>query len=104
MPKVDFTVPHSLPREEATARLLAGVPKLRGKLPPGGTVDARRVGEDGMVLDIGLMGQQVTVDSRLTDTSVDGQVRIPAMMALMKGQIADMVTDAITRMLAKPAA
>ena len=99
---VPFSVPHDLPKEEAAARLLAGVPKLESKLPPGGTVEARRVGDDGMLLEISLMGQHVAVDSLLTDSAVEGQVKIPAMMALMKFQIVGMVTDSVSRMLAKP--
>ena len=42
MPATTFTVPHDLTREEAAARLLAGVPKLESLIPGGGSVKAER--------------------------------------------------------------
>lgn len=104
MPKVPFSVPHNLPVPEAAARLLAGVPKLERALPPGGTVTAEQIGADGMRLDIGVMGQTITVDSHLTDDAVQGTVAVPMMMTMMKGQILQIVESSVAKMLAKGAA
>ncbi|KQI67513.1 Putative polyhydroxyalkanoic acid system protein (PHA_gran_rgn) [Loktanella sp. DSM 29012] len=103
MPSVDFNVPHALPKEDAAARLLAGIPKLEKAIPGGGDVQAERVGDDGMILSIKAMGQTITVDSVLSDSAVSGQVKVPLMLAMMQTQIRDMVQDSVTRMLAKPA-
>lgn len=103
MPSIDFTVPHALSKEDAAARLLAGIPKLEKAIPGGGDVTAERVGDDGMILSIKAMGQTITVDSVLTDTAVGGQVNVPLILAMMQNQIRDMVQDSVSRMLAKPA-
>lgn len=101
MAKVPFRVTHTLTQQAASDRLLAGIPKLEKALPGGGTVVASRHGDDRMRLDIGLMGQTIVVDAVLTPEDVSGTVAVPMMLAMMKGQISDMVEDAITRMLAK---
>ncbi|SEN17556.1 Putative polyhydroxyalkanoic acid system protein (PHA_gran_rgn) [Loktanella fryxellensis] len=102
MPKVAFHVPHTLPVEDAAARLLAGIPKLEKAIPGGGTVEAERIGDDGMQLCIGIMGQTIVVDSTLTADSVAGTVDVPLVLTMMKGQIAQMVETAVARMLSKP--
>ncbi len=104
MPHVPFSVPHSLPVPEAAARLLAGVPKLEKALPPGGHVTAEQIGDDGMRLDIGVMGQTIVVDSQLTPEAVQGTIAVPMMLTMMKGQIVQMVESSVAKMLAKGAA
>lgn len=99
MPRIPFSVTHSLPIDVAAQRLLAGVPKLEKAIPGGGKVEATQIGEDGMLLRIGVMGQTITVDSILTADAVGGTVEIPLVLAMMKGQISQMVEGAITRML-----
>ncbi len=101
MAKVPFSVTHALPVEIAATRLLAGVPKLEKAIPGGGSVVPTRVGDDGMRLEIGAMGQTITVNAVLTTESVTGTVDIPLMLTMMKSQIADMVETSVARMLAK---
>ncbi|WP_394152182.1 hypothetical protein [Loktanella salsilacus] len=99
MPRIPFSVPHTMPVEVAAQRLLNGVPKLEKAIPGGGKVDATRIGEDGMLLRIGVMGQTIVVDAILTADAVGGTVEIPMVLAMMKGQVSQMVEGAITRML-----
>ena len=102
MSEPDFTVRHDLSREEAAARLLAGIPKLEQKIPGGAKVEADQQGEDRMLLTIHAMGQVIRIDSRLEEAAVTGDVTVPLMMKMMKGQIVSVVEDAVSRMLAKP--
>ena len=99
MPTVPFRVSHDLSRAEAADRLMAGVPKLEQAIPGGASVDATRVGEDGMTLRITAMGQVITVESVLTDDAVSGTVGLPLTLTLMKTQIAQMVEQSVARML-----
>ena len=104
MAEPDFTVSHDLSREEAAARLLAGIPKLEEKIPGGAKVSAEQEGEHRMNLTIVAMGQTIRIASRLEEAAVTGDVKVPMMMAMMKGQIVGVVEDAVARMLAKPVA
>ena len=75
------------------------MPKLENATPGGGQIEAPQIGEDGMLLRIGVMGQTISVDAVLTSDAVGGTVEIPLVLAVMKGQISQMVEGAITRML-----
>jgi hypothetical protein len=44
------------------------------------------------------------VDGAVTGSEVRGETKVPMMLSMMAGQIRDMVTESISRMLAKPAA
>jgi hypothetical protein len=99
MPRIPFSVAHSLPVEVAAERLLAGVPKLEKAIPGGGQIEATQIGEDGMLLRIGVMGQTIIVVSVLTSDAVGRTVEIPLVLAVMKGQISQLVEGAIAKML-----
>ncbi|MGR3453121.1 polyhydroxyalkanoic acid system family protein [Pseudooceanicola sp.] len=104
MAKVEFAVPHDLDAAEARRRIEAGLPKLQAAIPGNAEVEAEWQGAERMVLTIRVMGQTVTVDGEVTETEVLGVTKVPMMMSMMAGQIGDMVTESITRMLAKPVA
>lgn len=75
------------------------MPKLENATPGGGQIEAPQIGEDGMLLRIGVMGQTISVDAVLTSDAVGGTVEIPLVLAVMKGQIFQMVEGAITKMV-----
>ncbi|WP_375691305.1 polyhydroxyalkanoic acid system family protein [Pseudooceanicola sp. LIPI14-2-Ac024] len=104
MAKIDFTVPHALALDEVRARIAAGIPKLREKIPGGAEVEADWQPENRLVLSIKAMGQTITVDGELAETEVRGVTSVPMMLSMMAGQIGEMVQDSIARMLAKPVA
>jgi hypothetical protein len=59
MATIPFDVPHSLGRDEARARIQAGLPKLAEHIPGGGTVSDHWTGTDALTLTIIAMGQSV---------------------------------------------
>jgi len=103
MASLDFAVPHDLDRAEARRRIEAGLPKLEAAIPGNAEVAAEWQAEDRMHLTIRVMGQTITVDGELTGTEVRGMTAVPMMLSMMAGQIGEMVSDSIRRMLAKPA-
>jgi putative polyhydroxyalkanoate system protein len=103
MANIPFDIPHALGREEARRRIEAGLPKLAQHIPGGGTVDATWQGEDALTLGIVAMGQKVAVDMAIGDADVRGTVKVPMMLAMMSGPIAEFVKTSAEKMLAKPA-
>jgi hypothetical protein len=75
------------------------VPKLEKAIPGGGQIEAPQIGEDGMLLRIGVMGQTITGDAVLTFDAVGGTVEALLVLAVMKGQISQMVEGTIAKML-----
>jgi len=104
MARIDFTVPHDLDQPEARRRIEAGLPKLEAAIPGGAEVTSDWQDQERMVLTIRVMGQTIVVDGAVTGSEVRGETRVPMMLSMMAGQIRDMVTESISRMLAKPAA
>ncbi|MCU6454707.1 polyhydroxyalkanoic acid system family protein [Sphingomonas sp. A2-49] len=103
MATIPFDIPHDLGRDEARRRIEAGLPKLAQHIPGGGTVDADWTGPDTLALAIVAMGQRVAVDMTVAAASVAGTVRVPMMLAMMSGPIADFVRTSAEKMLARPA-
>ncbi len=103
MATIPFDIPHTLGQDEARRRIEAGLPRLAAHIPGGGTVDADWTGPDTLVLGIVAMGQKVAVDMRIGAANVDGRVKVPVMLAMMSGPIADFVKTSAEKMLAKPA-
>ncbi|MEG3163614.1 polyhydroxyalkanoic acid system family protein [Sphingomonas sp. PB2P19] len=98
-----FDIPHDLGAQEARRRIEAGLPKLAAHIPGGGTVVPRWLGEDRLALAIKAMGQTITADLDIGETSVGGIVKIPMMLAMMAGPIGEFVKTSAEKMLAKPA-
>ncbi|EZP51506.1 MULTISPECIES: polyhydroxyalkanoic acid system family protein [Sphingomonas] len=101
MAAIPFDIAHDLGRDEARRRIAAGLPKLARHIPGGGTVDADWTGPDTLALAIVAMGQKVAVDMTVGDADVRGTVRVPMMLAMMSGPIADFVKTSAEKMLAK---
>jgi hypothetical protein len=75
------------------------VPKLEKAIPGGGQIEAPQIGEDGMLLRIGVMGPTITGYAVLTSDAVGGTVEALLVLAVMKGQISQMVEGIIAKML-----
>ena len=103
MANIPFDIPHDLGKNEARRRVEAGLPKLAKHIPGGGTVDAEWTGADTLALAIVAMGQKVEVDMQVGDANLAGTVKVPMMLAMMSGPIADFVRTSAEKMLAKPA-
>ena len=103
MATIPFDIPHDLGRDEARRRIEAGLPKLAQHIPGGGTVDADWTGPYALALAIVAMGQKVAVDMTVDAANVAGSVRVPMMLAMMSGPIAEFVRTSAEKMLAKPA-
>jgi putative polyhydroxyalkanoate system protein len=101
MAAIPFDIPHDLGREEARRRIESGLPKLAQHIPGGGTVDATWNGPDALTLAIVAMGQKVAVDMAVGEANVSGTVKVPMMLAMMSGPIADFVKTSAAKMLAK---
>lgn len=101
MASIPFDISHSLGRDEARRRIGAGLPKLAQHIPGGGTVDAHWTGEDALTVAIVAMGQKVAVDMTVGERDVAGTVKVPMMLAMMSGPIADFVKTSAEKMLAK---
>ncbi len=102
MATIPFDIPHALGRDEARRRIEAGLPKLAQHIPGGGTVEANWTGADTLALAIVAMGQKVAVDMSVGDDRVGGSVKVPMMLAMMSGPIAEFVKTSAEKMLAKP--
>ncbi|MGR3323349.1 MAG: polyhydroxyalkanoic acid system family protein [Pseudooceanicola sp.] len=100
----EFEIAHDLGQEEARRRIAAGIPKLREKIPGNPEVAAEWQDGGRLALRITAMGQTIRVDGEVGEDAVRGETRVPVMLSVMAGQIADVVRESITRMLAKPAA
>ena len=75
------------------------MPKLENATPGGGQIEAPQIGEDGMLLRIGVMGPTITGFAVLTSDAVSGTVEALLVLAVMKGQISQMVEGIIAKML-----
>ena len=104
MATIPFDVPHSLGRDEARARIQAGLPKLAQHIPGGGTVSDHWTGTDALTLTIIAMGQSVEVKMAIGEANLSGTVKVPMMLSMMSGPITDFVKTSAEKMLAKPAA
>lgn len=103
MANIPFDIPHTLGKDEARRRIAAGLPRLAQHIPGGGTVDPEWTGADTLVLGIVAMGQKVAVDMQVGEANVGGTVKVPMMLAMMSGPIAEFVKTSAEKMLAKPA-
>ncbi|GAA0671896.1 putative polyhydroxyalkanoate system protein [Sphingomonas insulae] len=103
MANIPFDIPHALGKDEARRRIDAGLPRLAQHIPGGGTVDADWTGADTLAMAIVTMGQKVAVDMTVGEANVDGTVKVPMMLAMMSGPIAEFVKTSAEKMLAKPA-
>ena len=103
MANIPFDVPHDLGRNEARRRIEAGLPKLAQHIPGGGTVEANWTGPETLALAIVAMGQKVAADMVVGESNVGGTVKVPMMLAMMSGPIAEFVKTSAEKMLAKPA-
>ena len=104
MATIPFDVPHSLGRDEARARIQAGLPKLAEHIPGGGTVSDHWTGTDALTQTIIAMGQSVEAKMDIEDARIAGTVKVPMMLSMMSGPIAEFVKTSAEKMLAKPAA
>ena len=103
MANIPFDIPHSLGKDEARRRIEAGLPKLAQHIPGGGTVDAEWTGPDTLALAIVAMGQKVAAEMVVGEANVGGTVKVPMMLAMMSGPIAEFVKTSAEKMLGKPA-
>jgi hypothetical protein len=99
---MQFDIPHKLGKAEAKRRIEAGIPKLGRHIPGGGTVQAEWTGEDRVLMTVTAMGQKVSVDMLVQETSVHATVIVPMMLSMMAGAISGFVQTSAEKMLAPP--
>ncbi|WBO20793.1 polyhydroxyalkanoic acid system family protein [Sphingomonas abietis] len=99
---LQFDIPHQLGKDEARRRIQAGIPKLERHIPGGGQVDATWLDEDRVKLAITAMGQKVSADLQIEETSVKASVTVPLMLSMMAGAISGFVKTSAEKMLAAP--
>ncbi|MEH3160138.1 MAG: polyhydroxyalkanoic acid system family protein [Sphingomonas taxi] len=103
MATIPFDIPHALGTDEARRRVQTGLPKLAQHIPGGGTVSDHWTGTDAVTLTIIAMGQSVEVQMTIGEANLSGTVKVPMMLSMMSGPIADFVKTSAEKMLAKPA-
>ncbi len=102
MANIPFDIPHTLGSDEAARRIAAGLPRLAQHIPGGGTVESSWQGPHALTLAIVAMGQKVAVDMAIGEHAVTGSVKVPMMLAMMSGPIAEFVRTSAEKMLARP--
>jgi hypothetical protein len=100
---LQFDIPHQLGKAEARRRIQAGIPKLERHIPGGGQVETTWLDEDRVALAITAMGQKVSADLLIEETSVKASVTVPLMLSMMAGPISGFVKTSAEKMLAAPA-
>lgn len=95
------SIPHRLPREEAVRRLQSGFAGLRQQVAQNlGQVEDRWTG-DHLDLKATAMGQSITARLDVRDTTVDVEVDLPWLFAMLAEKIKGQVVQAGTRLLDK---
>ena len=100
MPKLDFSVPHSLGKDEARSRLEAFADRVRAKYE--GQVKDVKQSWEGDTLCFGFRTLGSNFDGRLTieenRLAVDGSLPFAAMM--FKGKIESTIREELERLMA----
>lgn len=97
-----FDIPHSLGKEEAKRRIIAGLPKMAKHIPGGGEVDSSWTTPDHLAMTITAMKQKVGVELEVEESVIRARVAIPMMLSMMGGPIAEFVKTSAHKMLAAP--
>jgi putative polyhydroxyalkanoate system protein len=83
-------LPHKLGAQEARRRIERNVSKLTDHIPGGAQVASRWAG-DRLDLDVGAMGQQVSVQIDIQETVVRMTVNLPPALSFFRGMIEPLI-------------
>ncbi len=83
---IEVDIPHKLGMVGARGRLDAGIGKIAGMFPGGGTVQHRWDG-DTMHFTVSAMGQTIASRLEVFETRVHASVDLPPMLALFANKI-----------------
>ncbi len=98
---MEISIPHSLGRDEAKRRIEVGLPKLAAHIPGGGTMSSAWTGDYALEMVIKALGQTIPVALAIEDAALTGEVKVPAFLKMMAGQIGDFVKVSAGKMLDK---
>ena len=85
---IEVDIPHKLGLAGARARIDAGIGKIAGMFPGGGTVEHRWDG-DTLHFPVGAMGQRIVSRIEVMETRAHATVDLPPLLALFAGKIRD---------------
>jgi putative polyhydroxyalkanoate system protein len=83
-------LPHKLGAQEARRRIERNVGKLTDHIPGGAQVESRWAG-DRLDLDVGAMGQQVSVQIDIQEAVVRMTVMLPPALTFFRGMIEPLI-------------
>ncbi len=91
-------LPHKLGAQEARRRIERNVGKLTDHIPGGAQVASRWTG-DRLDLDVGAMGQQVSVQIDIQETVVRMTVNLPPALTFFRGMLEPLIRSQGAAML-----
>jgi hypothetical protein len=83
-------LPHKLGAQEARRRIELNVGKLTDHIPGGAQVGSRWTG-DRLDLEVGAMGQQISVQIEIQETLVRMTVNLPPALSFFRGMIEPLI-------------